>query len=63
MPAPALAADKPAFELALDIDQDGTMDRAVVMQEDGGPADLYFYLATGEEKPDPARSPTSSRRP
>ncbi|MDX8503389.1 hypothetical protein RFM99_34095 [Mesorhizobium sp. VK4C] len=47
LPEPALAGDKPAFELALDIDQDGTMDRAVVMQDDGGPADLYFYLATG----------------
>ncbi|AZO31714.1 MULTISPECIES: hypothetical protein [unclassified Mesorhizobium] len=52
---PALAGDKPAFELALDIDQDGTMDRAVVMQDDGAPADLYIYLA--REKPDPSRKP------
>ncbi|MDX8490114.1 hypothetical protein RFN29_00845 [Mesorhizobium sp. VK22B] len=57
LPAPALAGDKPAFELALDIDQDGTMDRAVVMQDDGGPADLYFYLGTREEKLDPSQKP------
>ncbi|KUM25174.1 hypothetical protein AU467_27195 [Mesorhizobium loti] len=57
MPAPGLAYDKPAFELALDIDQDGTMDRAVVMQNDDGRADLYIYLATGEEKLDPSRKP------
>ncbi|RWD60150.1 MAG: hypothetical protein EOS36_22195 [Mesorhizobium sp.] len=62
MPVPALAGDKPAFELALDIDQDGTMDRAVVMQDDGGPADLYIYLAVGEEKPDPSRKPDFARR-
>ncbi|MDX8467037.1 hypothetical protein RFM26_15190 [Mesorhizobium sp. VK23B] len=62
MPAPALAGDKPAFELALDIDQDGAMDRAMVMQDDGGPADLYIYLATGEERPDPARRPDFVRK-
>lgn len=62
MAVPALAGDKPAFELSLDIDQDGAMDRAVVMQDDGGPADLYFYLATGEEKPDPSRKPDFVRK-
>ncbi|MDX8516787.1 hypothetical protein [Mesorhizobium dulcispinae] len=62
MPVPALAGDKPAFELALDIDQDGAMDRAMVMQDDGGPADLYIYLATGEERPDPSRKPDFVRK-
>ncbi|MDX8445817.1 hypothetical protein [Mesorhizobium captivum] len=62
LPAPALAGDKPAFELALDIDQDGTMDRAVVMQDDGGAADLYFYLGTREENLDPPQKPVFVRK-
>ncbi|AZO25289.1 hypothetical protein EJ070_34635 [Mesorhizobium sp. M1E.F.Ca.ET.045.02.1.1] len=61
MPAPALAGDRPAFELTLDIDQDGTMDRAVVVQDDG-PADLYIYLATAGEKLDPSRKPDFVRK-
>ncbi|QKC97926.1 hypothetical protein [Mesorhizobium sp. NZP2298] len=57
LPVPAFAENDPAFELKLDIDQDGKMDRAVVMQEPGGPADLYIYTAAGEEKLDPSRPP------
>ena len=62
MTMPAFAESAPAFELKLDIDQDGKMDRAVVMQELGGPADLYIYLATGEEKLDPSRQPGSRQK-
>jgi hypothetical protein len=49
MPLPALAENPGAFELKLDIDQDGKLDRAAVMQEPGGPADLQIYLAADEE--------------
>ncbi|RWA63512.1 hypothetical protein [Mesorhizobium sp.] len=59
MPVPALAGDKPAFELSLDIDQDGTMDRAVVMQDDG-PAELYVYLGKERKSPVLRENPTSS---
>ncbi|MGX5801330.1 hypothetical protein ACWGS9_08810 [Bradyrhizobium sp. Arg314] len=50
---PALAENAPAFELKLDIDQDGKTDRAVIMQEPGEAADLYIYL--GEDKADASR--------
>ncbi len=50
---PALAENAPAFELKLDIDQDGKTDRAVIMQAPGEAADLYIYL--GEEKADASR--------
>jgi hypothetical protein len=62
LPVSASAENGPAFELKLDIDQDGKMDRAVVMQELGGPADLYIYLAAGEEKLDPSRRPDFVRK-
>jgi hypothetical protein len=62
MPAPAFAESAPAFELKLDIDQDGKMDQARVMQEPGGAADLYIYLAAGEEKLDPSRRPDFVRK-
>ncbi|MDX8459014.1 hypothetical protein [Mesorhizobium humile] len=54
-PMPAIAQNAPAFELKLDIDQDGKTDRAIILQEAGGPADLYIYLDV--EKPDPPRQP------
>ncbi|WP_434721615.1 hypothetical protein [Mesorhizobium sp. RIZ17] len=54
-PTPAIAQNAPAFELKLDIDQDGKTDRAIILQEAGGPADLYIYLDV--EKPDPPRQP------
>lgn len=59
---PVLAGDAPAFDLKLDIDQDGKTDRAVVMQDDGGPADLYLYLAVGDEQLDPSRTPDFVRK-
>jgi len=62
LPVPAVAENGPAFELKLDIDQDGKMDQARVMQEPGGPADLYIYLAAGEEKLDPSRRPDIVRK-
>ncbi|QKD04939.1 hypothetical protein [Mesorhizobium loti] len=62
VPAPAFAESAPAFELKLDIDQDGKMDRAVVMQAPGGSADLTIYLAAGEEKLDPSRRPDFVRK-
>lgn len=52
---PVIAKNAPAFELKLDIDQDGKADRALVLQEAGGPADLYIYL--DEERSDPSRLP------
>ncbi|MDX8452160.1 hypothetical protein RFM98_05275 [Mesorhizobium sp. VK9D] len=57
---PVLAENAPGLELKLDIDQDGKTDRAVVIQEAGGPADLYIYL--DEEQPDPARQPNFVRK-
>jgi hypothetical protein len=62
VPAPAFAESVPAFELKLDIDQDGKMDRAIVLQEAGEPADLYIYLAADEEKLDPSRRPDFVRK-
>ncbi|WP_140882993.1 hypothetical protein [Mesorhizobium sp. B2-6-5] len=63
LPAVAFAESPPAFELKLDIDQDGKMDRARVVQELGAPADLYIYLAaTGEEKLDSSRRPDFVRK-
>lgn len=50
---PALAQDKPSLETTLDIDRDGKMDRAVMVD-----ADLYIYLGGGDEKFDPLRQPS-----
>jgi hypothetical protein len=51
---PALAQDrKPSVETTLDIDRDGKMDRAVMVN-----ADLHIYLGAGDEKPDPSRKPS-----
>ncbi|GLS37628.1 hypothetical protein GCM10010869_32220 [Mesorhizobium tianshanense] len=58
-----LAAEAP-FEITLDMDNDGQMDRAVIAQDpDSEKADLYIYLAAGDGKLDPSRQPSSSRRP
>jgi hypothetical protein len=62
VPMPALAAKTPAFELTLDIDQDGKMDKAVVTQDLGEPADLSIYLAAGGEKLDLSRQPDFVRK-
>ena len=74
-PMPALAEDKPSlsavYEIALDIDNDGKMDRAVLVspESDGfyspekdwfmmaEPVDLYIYLGSGDEKLDLSRKP------
>jgi hypothetical protein len=52
VPASALAANNhpldPPYDIALDIDHDGKMDRAVlVVDPANGHADLYIYLAAG----------------
>ena len=41
------------MQTTLDIDQDGKMDRAVMVD-----ADLYIYLSVGDEKPDLSRQPS-----
>ena len=61
-PAWARAQDKlplkPPYEIALDIDHDGKIDRAVLVEHaDSAGADLYIYLGTGDEKPDISRPP------
>ena len=59
---PAHADNAPAFELKLDIDRDGKIDRAVVLQDNTGSADLNIYLAIGEENPGPSRKPDFVRK-
>jgi hypothetical protein len=54
----ARAQDEPPFEITLDMDNDGRIDRAVITTNpDDGSADLSLYLAAGEGKLDPARKP------
>lgn len=60
--ASALAGNTPALEalseVALDIDNDGRMDRAVLVGgPDGEYLDLYIYLAADDEKPDLSHKP------
>ncbi|RJT39935.1 hypothetical protein D3227_11090 [Mesorhizobium waimense] len=61
IPMSALAEDEPSeapFEVALDIDSDGQMDRVVIAQgADNRLADLTIYLAAGDGKLDPSRKP------
>ncbi|CAN7399758.1 hypothetical protein [Mesorhizobium sp. LjNodule214] len=61
IPMSALAQNEPTeppFEVALDIDSDGRMDRAVIAQDaDNGQAELSIFLAAGEGKLDPSRQP------
>ena len=62
IPMSALAESEPTeppFEVALDIDSDGQMDRAVIAQDtDNGQAELSIYLAAGDGKLDPSRKPS-----
>jgi hypothetical protein len=63
VPISALAEDKPSHEaideVTLDIDHDGNADRAVLVEPPDRPgADLYIYLAVGNEKLDLSRKPT-----
>ena len=54
----ARAQDEPPFEITLDMDSDGQIDRAVITTNpDDGSADLSLYLAASEGKLDPARKP------
>jgi hypothetical protein len=60
--APALAENKPGLkalsEVTLDIDNDGAMDRAVLVDDsESGVVNLYIYLAAGDEKLDLSRKP------
>jgi hypothetical protein len=57
---PSVAENAPAFELKLDIDQDGKTDRAVIMQAPGEAADLYIYL--GDDKADAPRQPDFAKK-
>ncbi|ESX04824.1 hypothetical protein X769_11660 [Mesorhizobium sp. LSJC268A00] len=57
-PMTARAQDEPPFEVTLDMDNDGRMDRAAIAADsDTGLADLSIYLAAGEGKLDPSRKP------
>ena len=56
--APAAAAPVMLFEATLDIDNDGKMDRAALVETPDGGADLYIYLAAGDEKLDLSRKPS-----
>jgi hypothetical protein len=49
---------EPAYDIALDLDNDGKLDRvAVVQHSDSAGSDLYVYLGQGEEKLDLTRKP------
>ncbi len=49
---------KSPYEVTLDIDHDGKMDRAILVEAPStGNGDLYIYLGTGAEKIDPTRKP------
>ncbi len=57
-PISACAQDEPPFEITLDMDNDGQVDRAMITTKpDDGSADLSLYLAAGNGKLDPARKP------
>jgi hypothetical protein len=57
-PMAARAQDEPPFEITLDMNNDGQIDRAMITTNpDDGSADLSLYLAAGEGKLDPARKP------
>ncbi|MCV3205058.1 hypothetical protein OHD62_09195 [Mesorhizobium sp. YC-39] len=62
---PALAGNTavPSFEVTLDMDNDGRMDRALIIEDrDNGQADLAIYLAAGDGKIDPSRQPSFVRK-
>ena len=57
-PAENKPSIEPLYEITLDMDNDGRMDRAAIVQNpDGGQADLYIYLDAGDEKLDLSRKP------
>jgi hypothetical protein len=58
--APAFAEEKreALAEVTLDMDNDGKLDRAVLVGDsEGGYVDIYIYLAAGDEKLDLSRPP------
>ena len=58
VPMAVRAQEGPPFEITLDMDNDGRIDRAVITTNpDDGSADLSLYLAAGAGKLDPARKP------
>jgi hypothetical protein len=58
VPMAVRAQDEPPFEVTLDIDNDGQIDRAMITTNpEDESADLSLYLAAGEGKLDPARKP------
>jgi hypothetical protein len=49
---------EPVYDIALDLDNDGKLDRvAVVQHPDSAGSDLYVYLGAGDEKLDLTRKP------
>ena len=65
VPMSALAenelSNEDLYEITLDIDNDGKMDRAVLVRQphpDSAQVDLYIYLGAGDEKLDLSRRPT-----
>jgi len=51
------------FEATLDMDRDGTMDRAILETDpDAGVGDLSIYLGIGSAEPDPSRQPIIVKR-
>ena len=44
-------------DITLDIDRDGNPDRALLIDAEGGTADLYIYLGAGDGLLDPSRKP------
>ncbi len=44
-------------DITLDIDRDGKPDRALLIDTEGGSADLYIYLGAGDGLLDPSRKP------
>ncbi len=63
VPMSALAenelSNEELYEITLDIDNEGKMDRAVLVRHpEGAQADLYIYLGAGDEKLDLSRKPS-----
>jgi hypothetical protein len=63
VPMAVRAQDEPPFEVTLDIDNDGQIDRAMITTNpEDESADLSLYLAAGEGKLDPARKPDFAKK-
>ena len=62
LPVPAFAESVPAFELKLDIDQDGKMDRAVVCRSLVGRPICIFTWQPARRSSIPRAGPISSEK-